>query len=296
MMFSFSPYEISGLRLHTLSMTSFQKPKFQEAQSWKPFSALDQAELPPELDFFKYAQGDSSKRKATATTGDEGHDQDVAPKAKRQRLGDADWDEGLGQHEATPLSRTASRHRVVTKGSKPPAHADSFEELRKRYQLSSLLLANLRENGYEYPTGIQSYGIPILLEVCSARQQSSARSTQLMSQQSRDLAAISPTGTGKTLSYLLPMMASLGSPASANNGNGVRALIVAPTRELVHQIHNECLKLAQGRKWRVVAFNKATASTMTDKATRNKVGSCASIDQSLRQQLTCSLIFEQISS
>ena len=55
-------------------------------------------------------------------------------------------------------------------------------------------------------------------------------------------------------------------------GSGVRALILAPTRELAHQIHNECLKLAQKRKWRVVLFSKATASTLADKAVRDKVG------------------------
>ena len=55
-------------------------------------------------------------------------------------------------------------------------------------------------------------------------------------------------------------------------GRGARAVILAPTRELAHQIHNECLKLAAGRKWRVVLFSKATASTMNDKNVRDKVG------------------------
>ena len=98
--------------------------------------------------------------------------------------------------------------------------------------------------------------------------------------QGRDLAAISPTGTGKTLSYLLPVMAALGSPASsskADAGSGVRAVILAPTRELAHQIHNECLKLAQGRKWRIVLFSKATAATLTDKNVRGKIGTCGNL-------------------
>lgn len=70
-------------------------------------------------------------------------------------------------------------------------------------------------------------------------------------------------------------MAALGlSATSAKNdaGQGVRAVVIAPTRELAHQIHNECLKLAQGRKWRIVLFSKATASTLADKAVRDKVG------------------------
>lgn len=58
-------------------------------------------------------------------------------------------------------------------------------------------------------------------------------------------------------------------------GNGVRAIVLAPTRELAHQIYNECLKLAVGRKWRVVLFSKATASTLRDKSVRDKVGKSA---------------------
>lgn len=93
--------------------------------------------------------------------------------------------------------------------------------------------------------------------------------------QGRDLAAISPTGTGKTLSYLLPVLSTLGAPAASSKsdtGSGVRAVILAPTRELAHQIHNECLRLAQGRKWRIVLFSKATAATLTDKKVREKIG------------------------
>jgi len=91
----------------------------------------------------------------------------------------------------------------------------------------------------------------------------------------RDLAAISPTGTGKTMSYLLPVFSLLGAPAAKKDEKskgGVRALVLSPTRELATQIYNEALKLAQGRKWRVVLFSKATAATLKDPAVRSKVG------------------------
>ena len=61
--------------------------------------------------------------------------------------------------------------------------------------------------------------------------------------------------------------------------------MLAPTRELAHQIHNECLKLAQGRKWRIFLFSKATASTLADKNVRDKVGKCAVSDVSNRSGL-----------
>jgi ATP-dependent RNA helicase DDX52/ROK1 len=92
------------------------------------------------------------------------------------------------------------------------------------------------------------------------------------------LAAISPTGTGKTLSYLLPLFLKLDVPASKlsekGGKDGVRALVIAPTRELTAQIHNEAQKLGLGRKWRIVLFSKASAATLKDPAVRSKVGKC----------------------
>jgi len=70
-------------------------------------------------------------------------------------------------------------------------------------------------------------------------------------------------------------MIALDSPNSKGKkdfGSGVRAVVLAPTRELAHQIHNECLKLAEGRKWRIILFSKATASTLEDQAVRDKAG------------------------
>ncbi|KAI0932728.1 hypothetical protein AcW1_000238 [Taiwanofungus camphoratus] len=209
-------------------------------------------EIPPELDFFKYAHGGTGKRKASGSAHKEGEGSDVDGDLwKKRRILDEET-EVIEQDEEDP---PMPRHRVATKGSNVPEHIDSFDALKDRYHLSSHLLANLAQSGYKRPTGIQSYGIPILME-------------------SRDLAAISPTGTGKTLSYLLPMISSLGAPSSSlkvDTGTGVRALVLAPTRELAHQIHNECLKLTQGRKWKIVLFSKATASTLADRNARDKV-------------------------
>ncbi|GBE78614.1 P-loop containing nucleoside triphosphate hydrolase protein [Sparassis latifolia] len=223
-------------------------------------------EIPPELDFFKYAQGGSAsasastsvKRKAAGSSNKNTRSGDAGASAKRQRVEDEDVAEGEDEDAAEGEDEDDApmpRHRVTTKGSNVPEHVDTFQELKDRHHLSSHLLANLAQSGYKRPTGIQSYGIPILME-------------------SRDLAAISPTGTGKTLSYLLPVVSSLGAPASrakSDAGMGVRALILAPTRELAHQIHNECLRLTQGRKWRIVLFSKATASTLAEKSARDRV-------------------------
>lgn len=214
------------------------------------------AQLPPELDFFKYAKASAGKRKAEDKESDV-HAKGKPEKAERKRRKiedkspDSD-DNHIGTEEDTP---TMQKHRVTAKGSDVPKPFTSFDDLRERYHVPPLLLSNLSEHSYKHPTGIQAHGIPILLE-------------------HRDLAAVSPTGTGKTLAYLIPIMTALGSPISSmknEGGRGVRAVILAPTRELAHQIHNECLKLAAGRKWRAVLFSKATASTLSDKNVRDKV-------------------------
>lgn len=237
----------------------FNKTKPRSTRGKEAAKDLD-AELPADLDFFKYAKTGAPKRKASDVSATAEHGE--ISEGKRRKLSE-DSDEAENEEsedEGTPAEGSTSsnpiqRHKVTAKGSNVPNSAETFEELKDRYHLPPHLMTNLKQYGYKHPTGIQSHGIPILLE-------------------SRDLAAISPTGTGKTLSYLLPVMASLAAPISSSkseNGKGVRAVILAPTRELAHQIHNECMKLAQGRKWRIVLFSKATAATLADPNVRNKV-------------------------
>src|SRR5438093_10904626 len=67
--------------------------------------------------------------------------------------------------------------------------------------------------GYTEPTPIQRQAIPVVLS-------------------GSDLIGCAETGTGKTAAFLLPLIQRL----SATPGVGVRALILAPTRELASQI------------------------------------------------------------
>jgi ATP-dependent RNA helicase DDX52/ROK1 len=60
------------------------------------------------------------------------------------------------------------RQRVTIKGNNAPGRVDTFKELRDRYRIHSQLMDNLKRYGYEHPTGIQSAGCPILLEVSSS--------------------------------------------------------------------------------------------------------------------------------
>ncbi len=89
---------------------------------------------------------------------------EVDPKGKRRKVEDGSEDEEVDAEQAED-DPPMPRHRVTTNGKDVPEHVDVFEALRERYNLSSQLLQNLAQQGYKRPTGIQSYGIPILMEV-----------------------------------------------------------------------------------------------------------------------------------
>ena len=78
----------------------------------------------------------------------------------------------------------------------------------------------MRELGYAQPTPVQEQAIPLVLA-------------------GRDLMAGAQTGTGKTAAFALPILQRLAPLASASASparHPVRALILAPTRELAIQV------------------------------------------------------------
>jgi ATP-dependent RNA helicase RhlE len=86
--------------------------------------------------------------------------------------------------------------------------------------LGPKITAALRESDYSEPTPIQAKAIPLVLE-------------------GRDVIGIAQTGTGKTAAFVLPMLERL---ASSSRRRGVRALVIAPTRELAIQIEENVRK------------------------------------------------------
>jgi len=110
-----------------------------------------------------------------------------------------------------------------------------FTELGLRAELASKC-ASL---GFTEPTPVQRQVIPVILS-------------------GSDLIGCAATGTGKTAAFLLPMLQRL----SAKQSNGVRALILAPTRELASQIA-ENLQMLDAKK-------KTTSVTIVGGASMNK--------------------------
>jgi ATP-dependent RNA helicase RhlE len=96
---------------------------------------------------------------------------------------------------------------------RPRPSVRGFEML----DLDPELIAVLQGLGYTEPTAIQREAIPHALEA-------------------RDLLACAQTGTGKTAAFALPILDALLRSASDARPRPIRALVLAPTRELAAQI------------------------------------------------------------
>ncbi|MGH6808307.1 MAG: DEAD/DEAH box helicase, partial [Ensifer adhaerens] len=83
--------------------------------------------------------------------------------------------------------------------------------------LSEHILETLSANGFEKPTPIQAQAIPLVLK-------------------GNDLIGLAQTGTGKTAAFGLPMIEKLVADGKRPDPRNIRALVLAPTRELVNQI------------------------------------------------------------
>ena len=92
-------------------------------------------------------------------------------------------------------------------------------------QLNESILKAVDEQGYQTPTHIQKEAIPIVLN-------------------GDNLIAAAQTGTGKTASFVLPILELL-SKSTTQRKKRFRALILTPTRELAIQVESDIQKYSQ---------------------------------------------------
>lgn len=91
--------------------------------------------------------------------------------------------------------------------------------------LSSPIVKAVAKQGYEKPTSIQEKAIPIVLS-------------------GKNLIAAAQTGTGKTASFVLPILEML-SKGGTQRKKRIRAVILTPTRELAIQVEQNITKYAK---------------------------------------------------
>jgi ATP-dependent RNA helicase RhlB len=99
--------------------------------------------------------------------------------------------------------------------------------------LPDVLLRGLSDSGYHLCTPIQEQAIPLGLA-------------------GRDVAGQAQTGTGKTAAFLVPILARMLAEQEEPH-HLPRALIIAPTRELAVQIHEDAEALARHTEVKMVA-------------------------------------------
>ncbi len=103
----------------------------------------------------------------------------------------------------------------------------TFEELK----LTRQFIRAIEDAGYERPSPIQEKAIPPI-------------------RAGQDVIGIAQTGTGKTAAFLLPTLQKLKFP----QGLDPRAVVLAPTKELVLQIHQEATHFARYTELRCLAL------------------------------------------
>jgi len=95
------------------------------------------------------------------------------------------------------------------------------------FDLPKTLLRGICELGFKYCTPIQQECLPAALE-------------------GRDVTGKAQTGTGKTAAFLVATMAHImANPKTDRRSGEVRALVLAPTRELAMQIHKDAEALGK---------------------------------------------------
>ncbi len=92
----------------------------------------------------------------------------------------------------------------------------------KKFNFDHKVSAGIQACGYDTPTPIQMQAIPEVLK-------------------GRDIMGLAQTGTGKTAAFVLPMLQRLMDGPRRK----VRAMVVAPTRELAEQIHDNIRQLGR---------------------------------------------------
>ncbi|PWJ58923.1 ATP-dependent RNA helicase RhlE [Dyadobacter jejuensis] len=97
------------------------------------------------------------------------------------------------------------------------------------YRIADEIKLNLTEAGFKKPTDIQYKAIPAILK-------------------GEDVLAIAQTGTGKTAAFAIPVIDLILKKKSSSRSEGIKCLVMVPTRELATQITKVFQQLSKHTK------------------------------------------------
>lgn len=122
----------------------------------------------------------------------------------------------------------ADRH-ITVRGKYAPRPVLKFLQCG----LPERVLRVLTRRGMDEPTPIQMQALPTLMS-------------------GRDVIGIAPTGSGKTLAFILPLIRHVHMKPRVESG--MLSLVLAPTRELVQQIHKEASTVGEPIQLRIACL------------------------------------------
>lgn len=129
----------------------------------------------------------------------------------------------LAATDAVALPRTSQRQQLLSSDTTTALEALTFSDLG----LSPKVLSAVTDAGYTVPTPIQAGAIPHALL-------------------GKDILGIAQTGTGKTASFVLPMLTRLEKGRA--RARMPRTLILEPTRELAAQVEENFIRYGKNHK------------------------------------------------
>nr|XP_046271274.1 probable ATP-dependent RNA helicase DDX17 isoform X2 [Scatophagus argus] len=137
-------------------------------------------------------------------------DLDELPKFEKNFYSEHSDVQRISQYEVEEYRR---KKEITVRGSGCPKPITNFHQAQfPQYVMDVLMQQNFKE-----PTAIQAQGFPLALS-------------------GRDMVGIAQTGSGKTLSYLLPAIVHINHQPYLERGDGPICLVLAPTRELAQQV------------------------------------------------------------
>ena len=176
------------------------------------------------------SDGDSSSSSSSSSSSDDDEGDDkisMFGSAKKEKKANAKASKTNHQTEEELANIRRKKYKIRVKGDDSrnviPAPLESFQDLETTYGCSKSLIKRLEECKWLEPTPIQRQAIPMML-----------RDVETL--------AVAPTGSGKTLAFLLPIFMRLGK----RKDGGVRAILLAPTKELATQSTRICTLLSDG--------------------------------------------------
>ncbi|BGP52138.1 RNA-dependent ATPase rok1 [Rhodotorula kratochvilovae] len=226
----------------------FDKKRFQgditHFQGVKEVPVASTSALPDALDFFAApASADSA-----ATPSKDQRKKDKKDR-KRKRTDDAALADAAAAAPPVDYAALLRKHKIKFTGLDLPDPVASLTDLVSRapdHETALRLARRWQAMGMKDPTGVQM----------------AAWGTMLAG---RDILACAPTGSGKTFSFVLPLLALLPSSSAASPASGdavlrPRAVIIEPTRELAMQVLREARRLAGAEEgegeWKVAVLGE----------------------------------------